>query len=117
MNSAPQLINNYQQILSLSHSMLRHASRGEWDDLITQEVSYVTAVQHLARTTEAAPPSEQLQAQLRPVLRHILDNESEVRRLLQIRMDELTQLVSQSAVQKSMVSAYSQQGAVWLPQR
>jgi len=84
--------------------------------LITKEVDYVSAVQRLAQTTEAAAPSRQLQEQLRPVLRHILDNESEVKRLLQLRMDELTQLVGQSSMQKSVMSAYGKQGSVYLPQ-
>ncbi|MCE0489597.1 flagella biosynthesis regulatory protein FliT [Pantoea sp. Mb-10] len=115
MNTAPQLITVYQQILDLSHGMLRLAAKGEWDDLITKEVDYVSAVQRLAQSTEAAPPSHQLQEQLRPVLRHILDNESEVRRLLQARMDELTSLVGQSTKQKSVMNAYGKQGNVWLP--
>jgi len=116
MNIAPPLITVYQQLLDLSHGMLRLAADGEWDDLITKEVDYVSAVQRLAQTTEAAAPSRQLQEQLRPVLRHILDNESEVKRLLQLRMDELTQLVGQSSMQKSVMSAYGRQGSVYLPQ-
>ena len=116
MTIAPQLITVYQQLLDLSHGMLRLAAEGEWDDLITKEVDYVSAVQRLAQTTEAAAPSSQLQEQLRPVLRHILDNESEVKRLLQQRMDELTQLVGQSSMQKSVMSAYGKQGQVWVPQ-
>ncbi|HBZ14191.1 flagella biosynthesis regulatory protein FliT [Pantoea sp. NPDC088449] len=116
MNIAPPLITVYQQLLDLSHGMLRLAAEGEWDDLISKEVDYVSAVQRLAQTTEAAAPSRQLQEQLRPVLRHILDNESEVKRLLQLRMDELTQLVGQSSMQKSVMSAYGKQGSVYLPQ-
>jgi len=116
MNIAPPLITVYQQLLDLSHGMLRLAADGEWDDLITKEVDYVSAVQRLAQTTTAAAPSRQLQEQLRPVLRHILDNESEVKRLLQLRMDELTQLVGQSSMQKSVMSAYGKQGSVYLPQ-
>ncbi|MDI9223492.1 flagella biosynthesis regulatory protein FliT [Pantoea sp. EA-12] len=116
MNNAPHLITVYQQLLDLSHGMLRLAADGEWDDLITKEMDYVSAVQTLARTTEAAPPSNQMQEQLRPVLRHILDNESEVKRLLKLRMDELTLLVGQSSKQKSVMSAYGKQGHVYLPQ-
>ncbi|EIG92733.1 flagellar protein FliT domain protein [Escherichia coli 97.0246] len=39
-----------------------------------------------------------------------LDNESKVKQLLQIRMDELAKLVGQSSVQKSVLSAYGDQG-------
>ncbi len=113
---APQLITIYQQLLDLSQQMLRFAAEGEWDDLIKKEVDYVSAVQRLARSTEAASPSVQAQEQLRPVLRHMLGNESEVKRLLKLRMDELTQLVGQSSKQKSVMSAYGKQGNVYLPQ-
>ena len=44
------------------------------------------------------------------MLRLILDNESKVKQLLQIRMDELAKLVGQSSVQKSVLSAYGDQG-------
>ncbi|MGK3717364.1 hypothetical protein ACSLO9_33535, partial [Escherichia coli] len=36
-------------------------------------------------------------------------NESKVKQLLQIRMDELAKLVGQSSVQKSVLSAYGDQ--------
>lgn len=112
---APQLITIYQQLLDLSQQMLRFAAEGEWDDLIKKEVDYVSAVQRLARSTEAASPSVQAQEQLRPVLRHILDNEGEVKRLLQARMNELSTLVNQNTRQKSVLSAYGKQGCVMVP--
>ncbi|MXP52289.1 MULTISPECIES: flagella biosynthesis regulatory protein FliT [unclassified Pantoea] len=116
MTMTPQLMTIYQQLLDLSQGMLRLAADGEWDDLIIKEMDYVSAVQRLAQTTESTPPSNQMQDQLRPVLRHILDNESEVKRLLQMRMDELRRLVGQSSMQKSVMSAYGKQGNVYLPQ-
>ncbi|QGY29583.1 flagella biosynthesis regulatory protein FliT [Pantoea cypripedii] len=115
MTIAPHLIAIYQQLLDLSQGMLRLAADGEWDELITKEMDYVSAVQQLARSTQDAAPSLQTQEQLRPVLRHILDNESEVKRLLQTRMDELSQLVGQTSRQKSVMGAYGKQGSVLVP--
>jgi len=112
MTTAPHLITVYQQLLDLSHGMLRHAAQGEWDELISREMEYVSAVENLAQSTDAASPSSQTQEQLRPVLRHILDNENEVKRLLQARMDELASLVGQNTRQKSVMSAYSSQGGL-----
>lgn len=60
----------------------------------------------IAHLTEEVAPSTTMQEQLRP----ILDNESKVKQLLQIRMDELAKLVGQSSVQKSVLSAYGDQG-------
>lgn len=115
MTPAPHLITIYQQLLDLSQNMLRLAAEGEWDDLIQKEVDYVSAVQRLAQSTQAASPQAQEQERLRPVLRHILDNESEVKRLLQARMQELSTLVNQNTRQKSVLSAYGKQGSVMAP--
>lgn len=112
MTLAPHLITTYQQLLTLSQVMLRLATEGEWEALISKEMDYVSAVQKLARSTEDAAPSVQVLEQLRPILRHILDNEAEVKRLLQIRMDELASLVGQSSRQKSVLSAYGKQGGI-----
>ncbi|NYS28793.1 MULTISPECIES: flagella biosynthesis regulatory protein FliT [unclassified Pantoea] len=112
MTTAPHLITVYHKLLDLSHGMLRHAEQGEWDELISREMEYVSAVQNLAESTDAVSPSSQTQEQLRPVLRRILDNECEVKRLLQARMDELASLVGQNTRQKSVMSAYSSQGGL-----
>ena len=86
MNNAPHLYFAWQQLVEKSQLMLRLATEEQWDELIASE------------------------EQLRPMLHLILDNESKVKQLLQIRMDELAQLVGQSSVQKSVLSAYGDQG-------
>lgn len=83
--------------------MLRLATEEQWDELIASEMAYVNAVQEIAHLTEEVDPSTTMQEQLRPMLRLILDNESKVKQLLQIRMDELAKLVGQSSVQKSVL--------------
>lgn len=84
---------------SKSQLMLRPATEEQWDELIASEMAYVNAVQEIAHLTEEVDPSTTMQEQLRPMLRLILDNESKVKQLLQIRMDELAKLVGQSSVQ------------------
>lgn len=117
MNIAPQLLTIYQQLLVLSQSMLRLASEEKWDELIEMEVDYVSAVEVLAQSTRVAPMSAQTQDQLRPVLRHILDNEAEVKSLLQSRMTELSSLIGQATRQQSVNKAYSGvSGVVLFPQ-
>jgi len=117
MSTAPHLYSLYQQLLEQSLAMLRLASEGQWDDLIACEMEYVNAVQKLAELTRQSEPSGVVQEQLRPVLRAILDNETEVKRLLQARMDELAKLVGQSTIQKSVLTTYGKQGGhVLVPQ-
>ncbi|WP_426818000.1 flagella biosynthesis regulatory protein FliT [Winslowiella sp. 2C04] len=106
MNIAPHLFTIYQQLLSLSQSVLRLASEGKWEELIDMEVNYVSAVEKLSQLTRQQPVPSHTQDQLRPVLRHLLDNEAEIKRLLQARMEELSSLIGHSNRQKSMNSAY-----------
>jgi flagellar protein FliT len=110
MNHAPQLYSRYQQLLEQSQVMLNNARKGLWDELIASEMDYVNAVHELTQFMGDVKLSVQMQEQLRPVLRAILDNESEVKRLLQIRMDELAILVGQSSIQQSVLTAYGKQG-------
>ncbi|MGU3523321.1 flagella biosynthesis regulatory protein FliT [Enterobacteriaceae bacterium C23F] len=117
MSTAPHLFSLYQQLLDQSLAMLRLATEGQWDELIASEMDYVSAVQKLAELTRQSEPSGAMQDQLRPMLRAILDNETEVKRLLQARMDELAKLVGQSTIQKSVLTAYGKQGGhVLVPQ-
>lgn len=117
MSTAPHLYSLYQQLLEQSLAMLRLASEGQWDNLIACEMEYVSAVQKLAELTRQSEPSGVIQDQLRPVLRAILENETEVKRLLQARMDELAKLIGQSTIQKSVLTAYGKQGGhVLVPQ-
>lgn len=117
MNHAPQLYTLYQQLLEQSKVMLHNARAGLWDDLIASEMDYVKAVHELTQSMRDLKISTQTQEQLRPVLRAILDNESEVKRLLQARMDELARLVGQSSIQQSVLSAYGKQGGQILAPR
>jgi len=117
MSTAPHLYSLYQQLLNQSLVMLRFATEGQWDELIVCEMEYVSAVQKLAEITQQTEPSTVIQDQLRPVLRAILDNETEVKRLLQARMQELAKLVGQSTIQKSVLTTYGKQGGhVLVPQ-
>ncbi|RKQ38288.1 flagella biosynthesis regulatory protein FliT [Enterobacter sp. R1(2018)] len=110
MNHAPQLYTLYQQLLEQSKVMLQNARAGLWDELIASEMDYVNAVHELTEFMRDSKPSMHMQEQLRPMLRTILDNESEVKLLLQRRMDELAKLVGQSSIQQSVLSAYGKQG-------
>ena len=105
MNHAPHLYFAWQQLVEKSQIMLRLATEEQWEELIASEMAYVNAVQEIAHLTEEIDPSTTMQEQLRPMLRLILDNESKVKQLLQIRMDELAKLVGQSSVQKSVPMA------------
>ncbi|CAK9884896.1 MAG: Flagellar protein FliT [Candidatus Erwinia impunctatus] len=114
MTISPHLLELYQHIVTLSQTMLRLASEERWDELIVMEVDHVTAVEKIADETEQTPLPPEAMAKLRPVLRHILDNEAEVRNLLQIRKDKLSSLINQATKQKNVNTAYGQLAGVVL---
>ena len=117
MSYAPHLYLAYQHLVEKSNRMLRLATEGLWDELIASEMEYVNAVQKIAQLTEDSQPNDPLQEQLRPLLRTVLDNESTVKRLLPARMDELSRLVGQSSIQKTVMNTYGNQGGfVLVPQ-
>ncbi|NIC27312.1 flagella biosynthesis regulatory protein FliT [Serratia plymuthica] len=108
MERQQQLLAAYQQIYALSSQMLALAQTERWEDLVELELAYVQAVEKTADFTGKAGPSMALQELLRNKLQQILDNENELKRLLQHRMDQLKELIGQSTRQSVVNSTYGQ---------
>ncbi|MGK9174097.1 flagella biosynthesis regulatory protein FliT [Yokenella regensburgei] len=100
------LLHHYQQLLMTSCSMLNLAREARWDDLIQHELAYVTAVEKLTQFQGASDVAPHVQAQIRPLLKQILENEVELKTLLHQRMEELRNLVGQTSRQHNLNSAY-----------
>ncbi|SFU07079.1 flagellar protein FliT [Kosakonia arachidis] len=100
------LLHHYQQLLVTSRAMLNLAKEGRWDELIEHEVKYVNAVEKIAQSQDTGEVAPQLQAQIRPLLKQILDNEVVLKTLLNERMDELRTLVRQTSQQHNLHSTY-----------
>ncbi|WP_145600317.1 flagella biosynthesis regulatory protein FliT, partial [Yersinia frederiksenii] len=96
MERHQHLLSEYQQILTLSEQMLILATEGKWDALVDLEMTYLKAVENTANVTISSCTSSVLQELLREKLKAILDNEIEIKRLLQLRLDALSELVGQS---------------------
>ncbi|MDT3249904.1 flagella biosynthesis regulatory protein FliT [Serratia sp. root2] len=108
MERQQQLLAAYQQIYTLSSQMIALAQTERWEDLVELELAYVQAVEKTADFTGNAGPSMALQELLRNKLQQILDNENELKRLLQRRMDQLKELIGQSTRQSVVNSTYGQ---------
>ena len=100
------LLHHYQQLLVTSRTMLNLATEGRWDELIEHELGYITAVEKLTQFQDASEIAPQLQAQIRPVLKQIIDNEVVLKERLNQRMDELRTLVGQTSRQHNLHSTY-----------
>ena len=108
MERQQQLLAAYQQVFSLSSQMIALAQTERWEDLVELELSYVTAVERTAAFTGQAGPSMALQELLHHKLQQILDNETELKRLLQQRMNQLKELIGQSTRQNVVNNTYRQ---------
>jgi flagellar protein FliT len=106
MTTHVDLLKGYQQLLALSNRMLEQAQKSEWDELIAHEQTYVRLVENVARDQDTRTLPAQLQFQIRPLLKQVLDNETVLRNLLATRMEELRSLVQTSTQQQKVTSAY-----------
>lgn len=108
MKHDQRLLSAFQQILALSGQMIALAQSGQWDALVELEVTYIQAVEKTAEYTVISESPVVLQEVLRTQLQLILSNETELKRLMQQRMDELTVLIEQSTRQSVVNSTYGQ---------
>ncbi|ANI31656.1 flagellar biosynthesis protein FliT [Yersinia entomophaga] len=108
MERHQHLLSEYQHILTLSEQMLAFAIEGNWDALVDLEMTYLKAVESTANVTISSCSSLSLQEILRKKLKNILDNETEIKRLLQLRLNELSELVGQSTRQQVVNNTYGQ---------
>ncbi len=108
MDVSKSILTCYQQILTLSNRMLALAEQADWVRLIELEQEYVSTVSKLPVVTEKSPINITAfeQQQVKDCLQKILDNESTISQLLQVRMNELKGLISQSTRQKSVNAEY-----------
>lgn len=106
MDRHQYLVNEYQMILTLSEQMLLLAKDEKWDDLVELEVSYLKAVEATTQLPLAEETSINIQNMIRQSLRRILDNENEIKTLLQERMEKLAELIGQAVKQQEVNSTY-----------
>ena len=109
MERQQQLLAAYQQIYSLSSQMIALAQTGRWEEARRTRIRLRDGGGgKTAAFTGQAGPSMALQEMLRNKLQQILDNETELKRLLQQRMDELKTLIEQSTRQNVVNNTYGQ---------
>ncbi|MDC9580664.1 flagella biosynthesis regulatory protein FliT [Xenorhabdus sp. PR6a] len=108
MKNDMDLLSAYQWILSLSEQMINLARNEKWDDLIDMEITYLKAVEVVTSLSENADTPISLQQQLTKILQTVLDNEKETKRLLQRRLNELSDLIKQESCKQRLHDTYGQ---------
>ncbi len=108
-------LTDWQQLLLLSNQMLTLAKTQHWEALIDGELDYIQHVNMLSASNSHAADSP-FPSKIREILRQLLENETEVKRLLLERMSELRDLINQGNKQKSVNLAYGRlAGMLLLP--
>ncbi|AKH65500.1 MULTISPECIES: flagella biosynthesis regulatory protein FliT [Photorhabdus] len=108
MDNEMDLLSAYQRILSLSEQMLNLAKNEKWDDLVDMEITYLKAVEVISQSSISSATSVSLQQKMTHILQTILDNENEIKELLQRRLDELSKLIKQAGRQQLLNDSYGQ---------
>ncbi|PHM61064.1 flagella biosynthesis regulatory protein FliT [Xenorhabdus ishibashii] len=108
MKNDMDLLSAYQQILSLSEQMIDLARNEKWDELVDMEITYLKAVEVVTLLSENSDASISLQQQLTKILQTVLDNEKETKRLLQRRLNELSDLIKQESCKQLLHDTYGQ---------
>lgn len=108
MKNDTDLLSAYQRILSLSEQMIDLARNEKWDALVDMEITYLKAVEVVTLLSENSDAPISLQQQLTKILQTVLDNEKETKRLLQRRLNELSDLIKQESCKQLLHDTYGQ---------
>ena len=106
MSTSSSSLQQWLRLHSVSQQMLKLATEKKWDELVEGEMEYICLVESLTQNPahSSAPSTHN---QIKGLLRAIIDNENEVKRLLNVRMDELKVLIQNGNQQKTLTSTYS----------
>lgn len=108
-------LTHWQQALLLSHHMLTLAQDQQWEALIDGELAYIQYMDALAASGGSVTDSTDGSA-VKAILLQLLDNEAQVKSLLQARMDSLKVLIQQGNQQQSVNMTYGRlAGMLLLP--
>lgn len=115
MTATPSSLADWQQVLQLSNQMLVMAQTQQWEALISEELAYIQRVEALSGSEGSVADCPHPDS-LREILRQLLANEAEVKRLLLERMDTLKVMIHQGNQQQSVNQAYGRlAGMLLLP--
>ena len=102
MNMPSAALSHWHALHAQSITMLNLAHTGKWDELIEQEMHYVQLVESISSNPITSCSPAQVE-QARFLLKKILENENELKALLQ---SELRSLIDQTGKQQSITSTY-----------
>lgn len=85
-----EMLTTYASLSDLTGTMLDAARRGEWDDLAALEQRCQGHVSRLTQAAQVALTAQEQRARV-AIIRTILNNDAQIRALVEPRMDALQQ--------------------------
>jgi len=107
MDRHQYLIQEYDVIFALSEQMLILAQAEKWDELIGLEISYLQAVEAVTQQPLSAAIPASVSNKIRETLVRILENETQLKSLLNGRLKTLSEIIGQSIKRQEVNAAYS----------
>lgn len=110
-----ELLAKYERLLDCSRRMLELARLGQWEELLSEEARYVEDVQKLANIQPARALTQEEQQNRLSFMEQILECNLEVKRHLEMRRDEIGELINLSRRQGKLGRTYGVIDAVDKP--
>ena len=104
--SLPSILENYQEIASITGEMLNAAKAGDWDLAMVHGQQYCERVELLRQTEQKAPLDDAARAMKYDLLVRILENDALTRELALPQLARLGELLGRMKRQQTLLSAY-----------
>ncbi|MBB1592712.1 flagellar protein FliT [Achromobacter sp. UMC46] len=109
--SPPPILENYQEIASITDEMLTAAKAGDWDMAMVHGQQYCERVERLRQSEQKVPLDEAARAMKYDLLVRILENDALTRDLALPQLARLGELLGRMKRQQTLLSAYGYQAS------
>lgn len=100
------ILTTYEQIAGLTRQMLAAARDGEWEALVTLERDCSALFARLLSAEEVQPRSSDFQRRKARLIRAVLDDDAEIRLLVEPWLKQLSQLIGHTGRERRLSEAY-----------
>ena len=100
------ILTTYEHIARLTAQMLAAARSGEWDVLVALERDCSALFARLFSGEEEQPRSAEFQHRKARLIRGILDDDAEIRLLVEPWLNQLSQLIGHAGRERRLIQTY-----------
>lgn len=105
--NADFLISQYEALSSLIGKMRSAADQADWEQLISFEQQYHQLTSDMRSAGDAPKPDESTRQHIDKLIRKILSDDAEIRKLTETRMEQLQIFIQSSRQEQRLNQAYN----------